>query len=74
MSDKKTKMIFTRVPETLADDFQEAVKKFGFTGSGFLRAVAEGLIEQVKNGEDLALPVRVLTVDAKRARQKKAGG
>ena len=73
MSTKKTKVIYARVPEEFADQFHATVGKIGFTGSAFIRNIAEAAITQIDAGDDLALPVRLLTVDEKRKRiaQKK---
>ena len=65
---KKTTTIYSRVPEEFKMEFKKSLNKLGFTEAFFLRAAAEALNHHVQHGEDLALPIRLLTVDNKRSR------
>lgn len=68
---KKTTTIYARVPDDLKAQFRDALARLGFTEAFYVRAVAEALIAHVAAGDDLSLPIRLLTVDQRRERAKK---
>lgn len=62
MIPKKHKNISVRVTEEHRLAFVAALKKRGLTEAFFLRAVTEALIGQVAAGEDLVLPIQLMSV------------
>jgi len=68
---KKTTNIYARVPDELKQDFKRALARLEFSEAFFMRAAAEALIKLTDSGEDLALPIRLMTVQEKQKRAKK---
>jgi len=69
MEPKKTVQIYTRVPDTIKNDFKRALKKRGLTEAFFLRAAAEALISMDRSREDMSLPISLLTVQERQRRK-----
>ena len=74
MEPKKTQNVHARIPDPLKEDFKHAVKQLGFSEAFFVRAAVEAVIELTKSGEDLALPIRLVTVQKRRRKVKKKPG
>lgn len=68
---KKTATIYSRVPETLKTEFKQALEAVGLAEAFFLRKAAEALVHHVRAGDDLALPIRLLTVEQKLKKKTK---
>ena len=69
MEPKKTVQIYTRVPDVIKSDFKRALKRRGLTEAFFLRAAAEAFIILDRSGEDMSLPIRLLTVQERQRRK-----
>jgi len=66
---KKDKILSSKVDEKLKKAAQAALEKSEWDGgeSAFLRECAKALVEQVENGDEIAQPVRFLTVKQRKA-------
>jgi len=66
---KKSQMIVGKVSEKLKTDFQAKVGELKWQGgeSAFVRQCAEALLDQTAKGEEIAQPLRLLTVRQRRA-------
>jgi len=62
-------MIVGKVSEKLKTDFQAKVGELKWQGgeSAFVRQCAEALLDQTAKGEEIAQPLRLLTVRQRRA-------
>lgn len=62
--------IYARVPVELKKDFKRALQTLGFSEAFFVRATAEAVIALTRGSDDLALPIRLLTVQERDRRAK----
>ena len=67
---KKTKLIQTRVTEEERKAFTEALEAIEIAEPDFLRAAIKALVVTLEQKQNLALPIRFVTVEQKRKLKK----